>query len=177
MEEEDLDESPRDGDGGILPLLIDATLPVLHASSPAAVNARGRAWRALMLETGITAVKAAGSCPYSTDAARGLDWAFRCDWRRLFGDLRALGLPEIAFGNAAGEATALASAWLVAGGGGTVCSLGGEGGLPDLVELRLLLHVRGIMPMRAPDTDVRRIRELGGSMKGGIRGPFVVRAA
>jgi hypothetical protein len=179
VEDEVLDglADEEEGGGGAVPLLIDATLPVLRRLSPGAANARGREWRALMLEMGVTAVKAVGSCPYSTDAARGLDWAFLCDWRRLFAGLKALKLPEVAFGNAAGQATALAVAWLESGGAGAVCSLGGAGGLPELGEVRRAVHVRGILPLKSPDAAFRRMRRLGEALRGGARTAAGVKAA
>ncbi|MDR3153704.1 MAG: hypothetical protein LBW85_05385 [Deltaproteobacteria bacterium] len=152
--------------GGCLPLLIDATLPVFRAGNPRIVNLHARQWRSLMLEMGITAVKAPGSCPFSTDAARGLDDALLGDYRTLFRSLRELELPEVAFGDGAGCATALAKAYLESGGFGVVCSYGGEGGLPDLEELRQTLHVQGTLPLKSGSEKLRRLRELGGLLSG-----------
>jgi homocitrate synthase NifV len=143
-----------------VPLLIDVTLPVYLERDRDLVVRHGVLWRKLMEGIGIKKVKMPPAKIYSTDSLVGLDSAMMGDFSTLFSGLRELMLPEIIFGNGFGCATALAVAWLEAGGRGVVGSWGGAGGLPALEELRLMLHTSGILPLADREENFHKLREI-----------------
>ncbi|MDR2340015.1 MAG: hypothetical protein LBF40_07780 [Deltaproteobacteria bacterium] len=143
-----------------VPLLIDVTLPVYHPKAPGLVARNAQRWRDLLLGIGVTKVKTPSSNIRSTDCVAGLDSALLGDFPGIFRDLIALEPPEMLFGNRYGCATALAAAWLEAGGRGVVCAMGGAGGLPALEELRMALHTSGRLPLSGGEGNLAKLREL-----------------
>jgi homocitrate synthase NifV len=154
-----IEETDPDYEEG--PYFIDVTLPLFFPYSPEKVGKVSNEWRELLTELGVGRVKMPPSQIKPTDSLIGLDGAFLTDYKKLFEDLKALRLSEVAFGDRMGCSTALAAAWLEEGGVGVIASARGVGGFPVLEELRLMMHVTGRLPMPANSRQLmRRYREM-----------------
>ncbi|MDR0620436.1 MAG: hypothetical protein LBJ61_00930 [Deltaproteobacteria bacterium] len=142
------------------PLLIDATLSILHNSHPDRVNELAPRWNELMKSLRVSATLAQNELVFNQEALSGLDGAFFSDYRALFKE-RLEGQPDrVIFRNDYGCATGLAMAWLEMGGHGVVASFGGVGSLPAIEELLMTLHVTGKISMTGSAHPMRHLKEL-----------------
>ncbi|MDR3135050.1 MAG: hypothetical protein LBU69_03020 [Deltaproteobacteria bacterium] len=141
-------------------LIIDATLPIIYPKNPSKVKELAPRWAEMAKLAGVEETKQPTDPVIVPGTLDGLDEAIFSDYLELFSNLAKENPRQVVFKNTYGCATAMAVAWLEAGGFGVVASFGGIGNLPALEETLMALHVNRKHPLPDTANPLRHLRDL-----------------